>query len=283
MGGTLWQAMMEEPGDATGETSEAAPQVAQTEPDEKPAPVDETPAEEETETSPEPEPDEVEIDEQGILRSSSPEFSKTAAVFSLVHRWIPDRELIRRAYRAVAERGMPMEEALSRLDLALHEFRDMDFETLRLLNLPTALEYYRPGDEAASMALVIRVNDEFFVLSDPVKGGFLSTNTEFPHRWTGRAWLVVPTDQVYPGVLDRDSNSLAVIMLEKRLARLGYLDDIADGQFSRRTARAVKEFQEDYHLVRTGDADVGTQALLFSMTSEFVLPTLELQVDERES
>jgi general secretion pathway protein A len=307
--GALWEAMMGEPdgseaspGEAEESTDETAAvataggdEGAETGTDTPPGTeadaVDDGETEAADQSTPDPsdvaevaaEPEGIDIDEQKVIRPQSPDERIPAVIFSLVHRWIPDEDLVRAAYKAVVERGMPVDEALFRLDLTLHELLNMEFAALRLFNLPAAVEYHRAGEDAPQMALVVRVNDEFLVLSDPIKGGFISTATEFPHRWTGRAWLVAPADQVTRGTLDRDSRGVEVAYLERRLARLGYLDQIADKEFDRRTARAVKEFQEDYSLERTGEADVHTQLLLFSMTSEFVLPTLELKVAESES
>ena len=64
--------------------------------------------------------------------------------------------------------------------------------------------------------------------------------------------------------LQKGDKSDAVLKLQERLYRLGYLNDDRDGAFGGKTQTAVKAFQERAGINATGIADSATQTLLFS-------------------
>ena len=71
------------------------------------------------------------------------------------------------------------------------------------------------------------------------------------------------TPEVYTP-LQKGDKSDAVLKLQERLYRLGYLNDDRDGAFGGKTQTAVKAFQERAGINATGIADSATQTLLFS-------------------
>ena len=64
--------------------------------------------------------------------------------------------------------------------------------------------------------------------------------------------------------LQKGDKSDAVLKLQERLYRLGYLNDDRDGSFGGKTQTALKAFQERAGLEATGIADSNTQTVLFS-------------------
>lgn len=64
--------------------------------------------------------------------------------------------------------------------------------------------------------------------------------------------------------LQKGDKSDAVLKLQERLYRLGYLNDDRDGAFGGKTQTALKVFQERAGLEATGIADSNTQTVLFS-------------------
>ncbi len=64
--------------------------------------------------------------------------------------------------------------------------------------------------------------------------------------------------------LQKGDKSDAVLKLQERLYRLGYLNDDRDGAFGGKTQTAVKAFQERAGINATGIADSATQTLIFS-------------------
>lgn len=71
------------------------------------------------------------------------------------------------------------------------------------------------------------------------------------------------TPEVYTTLQKGDKND-AVLKLQERLYRLGYLNDDRDGAFGGKTQTALKSFQERAGIEASGIADPATQTLLFS-------------------
>ena len=76
------------------------------------------------------------------------------------------------------------------------------------------------------------------------------------------------TPVVYNPLQKGDKND-AVLQLQERLYRLGYLNDDRDGAFGGKTQTALKQFQERAGLEATGIADSATQTLLFSDSAPY--------------
>ena len=75
-----------------------------------------------------------------------------------------------------------------------------------------------------------------------------------------------PTLQL--GSRDGDDSAAYVVMLQNRLAELGYLSSAADGQYGQMTETAVLAFQEANGLTPTGIADDSTQSVLYSSAAK---------------
>ena len=87
----------------------------------------------------------------------------------------------------------------------------------------------------------------------------------------------VPTPQAYTSdyaTLQEGDYSWSVVLIQRKLAELGYLDatsktategDPADGVYGEGTAAAVKQYQQDHGLEATGIADSVTQMLLLGV------------------
>ena len=75
-----------------------------------------------------------------------------------------------------------------------------------------------------------------------------------------------PTLQL--GSRDGDDSAAYVVMLQNRLAELGYLTSAADGQYGQMTETAVLAFQEANGLTPTGIADDTTQSVLYSSAAK---------------
>ena len=70
------------------------------------------------------------------------------------------------------------------------------------------------------------------------------------------------------GSKDGDDAGAYVVMLQNRLAELGYLGSAADGTYGALTESAVLNFQETNDLTPTGIADSTTQTILFSDSAQ---------------
>ena len=75
-----------------------------------------------------------------------------------------------------------------------------------------------------------------------------------------------PTLQL--GSREGDDSAAYVVMLQNRLAELGYLTSAADGQYGQMTETAVLAFQEANGLTPTGIADDTTQSVLYSSAAK---------------
>ena len=75
-----------------------------------------------------------------------------------------------------------------------------------------------------------------------------------------------PTLQI--GSRDGDDAGAYVVMLQNRLAELGYLASAADGSYGSKTESAVINFQETNELTPTGIADSTTQSVLYSSSAQ---------------
>ena len=88
------------------------------------------------------------------------------------------------------------------------------------------------------------------------------------------------TPVAYTPLQKGDKND-AVLQLQERLYRLGYLNDDRDGAYGGKTQTAVKQFQERAGIEATGIADSATQTLLFSDNAPYaagvVSPTPAVQ------
>ena len=88
----------------------------------------------------------------------------------------------------------------------------------------------------------------------------------------------VPTPQPYTpdyAEVKEGDYSWSVVLIQRKLAELGYLDsssktatqgDPADGVYGEGTANAVKQYQQDHGLNPTGVADTQTQKMLLGVT-----------------
>ena len=56
-----------------------------------------------------------------------------------------------------------------------------------------------------------------------------------------------------------------VWMLQERLKELNYYNSKVNGKYDSKTAKAVTEFQQDFNLQQTGEADLATLSLVFSL------------------
>ena len=68
--------------------------------------------------------------------------------------------------------------------------------------------------------------------------------------------------------LESGMSGADVRRLQRRLARLGYMADSADGEYGGSTARSVRIFQYYNGLAQTGKADIATQQLIFSLDAK---------------
>jgi peptidoglycan hydrolase-like protein with peptidoglycan-binding domain len=75
-----------------------------------------------------------------------------------------------------------------------------------------------------------------------------------------------PTPAAYK-LLKKGSKGDAVMALQNRLKEMGYLGGKADGSYGGGTVTAIKDFQSVAGLNETGEADVDTQATLFSSSA----------------
>ena len=107
----------------------------------------------------------------------------------------------------------------------------------------------------------------------------LTSAAAFATQLTGAEALgLVDTEQTtglsgnYPtlqlGSRDGDDSAAYVVMLQNRLAELGYLTSAADGQYGQMTETAVLAFQEANGLTPTGIADDTTQSVLYSSAAK---------------
>lgn len=74
---------------------------------------------------------------------------------------------------------------------------------------------------------------------------------------------ILEWDVYYPPLIYGDEEE-SVKALQTRLTELGYYNGKISGVFKEGTQTAVKEFQQDYSLDVTGEADSDTQALIFA-------------------
>jgi len=79
-----------------------------------------------------------------------------------------------------------------------------------------------------------------------------------------QAYLYSDAFKVTRGDLAVGDSGDAVLRLQRRLSKLGYLYGIADGIYGGTTSRAVRIFQYYNGLEQTGNADAALQGLLFS-------------------
>ena len=83
---------------------------------------------------------------------------------------------------------------------------------------------------------------------------------------SGGEGMTYPT--LKSGSRDGDDAGAYVVMLQNRLAELGYLASAADGAYGTLTESAVINFQETNDLMPTGIADNTTQTLLYSSSAQ---------------
>jgi len=81
------------------------------------------------------------------------------------------------------------------------------------------------------------------------------------------------------GSRDQDESPAYVVVLQARLAELGYLSGTVDGQYGQKTTDAVLRFQQANALSPTGIADPATQAVLHSKGAIPAPPAEPLQTD----
>ena len=81
------------------------------------------------------------------------------------------------------------------------------------------------------------------------------------------------------GSRDLDESPAYVVVLQSRLAELGYLSGTIDGQYGQKTTDAVTRFQQANALSPTGIADPATQAVLHSKAAIAASPVEPLQTD----
>jgi len=68
--------------------------------------------------------------------------------------------------------------------------------------------------------------------------------------------------------LESGMSGADVRRLQRRLAKLGYMADSADGEYGGSTARSVRIFQYYNGLAQTGKADIAPQQLIFSLDAK---------------
>ena len=81
------------------------------------------------------------------------------------------------------------------------------------------------------------------------------------------------------GSKDGDDAGAYVVMLQNRLAELGYLATAADGSYGSMTESAVINFQETNDLTPTGIADSTTQTILYSDSAQRAVNHTEANTD----
>ena len=75
------------------------------------------------------------------------------------------------------------------------------------------------------------------------------------------------------GDSDEDFDRTYITFLQNRLIELGYISGSADGNYGKKTAKAVRSFQKNNGLPTTGVADSATQTLLYQDESTLVRST----------
>lgn len=83
-----------------------------------------------------------------------------------------------------------------------------------------------------------------------------------------QAYLFSDSFKVSRSDLAMGDSGDAVTRLQLRLAKLGYMTDVADGAYGGSTARSVRIFQYYNGLPQTGIADIATQQLMFSESAK---------------
>ena len=105
-----------------------------------------------------------------------------------------------------------------------------------------------------------RVEDELLVTADNFKANGVLT----------REWYDFITSGYVPGTatVNIGDKGIDARRVQKRLYKLKYVCNNADGYFGKNTALALKYFQKRNHLPQTGVCDLDTQRVLFSVGAE---------------
>lgn len=115
--------------------------------------------------------------------------------------------------------------------------------------------------EISAAAFPELLEENSMVVTDPTSSG--TSSEASPAPGASPAASATPAPVTYAALTMGDSGD-DVLRLQQRLEALGYSDVEYDGTYDDYTAAAVRDFQQVNGITETGDADDGTQQVLYS-------------------
>ncbi|MCM2357949.1 MAG: AAA family ATPase [Geobacteraceae bacterium] len=164
-----------------------------------------------------------------------------------------------------AQRGL----MLARYHGSLYQLVQMDY--------PAILELTLPGGAGKRYLALTGVEQGKFLVAPPLAGRNSLSEAELGNSWSGTAWLPWKNFHNIPVTAAMGANGQEVARLQQLLQEARVYNGRITGVFGRKTAAAVRRFQEAHGLAADGKAEAQTLLLLYRAGGKFPVPALGKQ------
>ena len=215
------------------------------------------------------------FDEDRILRCSLPGETRAAALMTLARLWIPDSTSFEQIYAEYGDTGASTweQKVFEPFGLAPISW-SANLSMIRQINLPVVLEVYEKALFTPVYLTVLKIQGDRLILADPRQGRFEVDEQELGEMWFGRLTLLIPASVKPKDVLSRSSQGQEVLLLQKRLLKLGFFETEPNGFYGDYTEAQVRRFQRQNRIKIDGLVGLETNLVLFSRLAGSDAPRL---------